>query len=412
MNILMLGRWLPPPRRSVRSGREYHFGQHLARTHHVTLGFITDNPDSEGTIAALRKEFVDLEFATVPRAWKSLASAVRLAAGESCTLSYFNSTALRTRLRDRLSRQRYDVVLVSSSSMIQYALDVDPAIPLVVDFGEVDSEWWTRQADRAGFGATRFFRTEAVRLREAETAAARRAARCVVATPEAAAIVSGLGAKASPRVIPTGVDMDGLGSPLKAGKTPTVLFSMQAEGEREVREAIAFCRGVIPAIEARVPRVRFSIMTKEPGMGARIAGSLKGVDFAGSKADLRARLHTWTVTAASLGPQAELAGSVLEPMAAGLATVVSAATCQRIGASGGKDVMVADGALDFALQVSKLLQDDSLREEVGTNGRRFVQWSHSWAAFVPLLETVIAEATRVTAGSDRTGTPTTTGISG
>jgi len=142
MNILMLGRWLPPSRRPVRATREYQFARRLARSHQITLAFISDQPDAAGPISALRSEFSDLEFASVPRRWKSLAGALSLAVGESCTLSYFRSEALRTRVADRLQRAPYGLIFVTSSSMLQYTRDIDPAIPLLVDFGFVDSEWW------------------------------------------------------------------------------------------------------------------------------------------------------------------------------------------------------------------------------------------------------------------------------
>ena len=67
MNILMLGRWLPPARRPVRDTREYQFGRYLARDHQLTVAFVTDNPDTSGALSARRKEFTDIEFAVMPR---------------------------------------------------------------------------------------------------------------------------------------------------------------------------------------------------------------------------------------------------------------------------------------------------------------------------------------------------------
>src|SRR5207244_10656942 len=71
----------------------------LAQKHSLTLAFTTDNPNAVGPISSLRSEFGDLEFTVVPRTWKSLTSAVSLMTGESCTLSYFRSEALRSRDR-------------------------------------------------------------------------------------------------------------------------------------------------------------------------------------------------------------------------------------------------------------------------------------------------------------------------
>ena len=205
MNVLMLGRWLPVSRRLDEASRELRFARELAAQHRLTLAFITDDPDLAPSVSALRGEFADLEFAVVPRGWKCLSSAVSLAAGESGTLAYFRSAALSTRLADRARTHRFDLCCVSSSSMIPYALDLDPTIPIVVEFGDVDSQWWLTKAGSAPSSLrARFYRTEATRLRMAEAAIACRAAACVVASPAAARVVETLAPGVSVTVIPDG----------------------------------------------------------------------------------------------------------------------------------------------------------------------------------------------------------------
>ena len=82
-------------------------------------------------MSALREQFDDLEFAVVPNRWKRLWSVAHLAAGSSAEVAYFSSAALRTRIRDRLRAAPFDVAYVTSTSMIPYALDLVPAVPVV-----------------------------------------------------------------------------------------------------------------------------------------------------------------------------------------------------------------------------------------------------------------------------------------
>lgn len=395
MNILMLGRWLPPPRRPVRGTREYHFARHLAGPHRLTLAFITDNHDAAGAISALRSDFGDLEFSVVPRGWKSLSSALRLVTGESCTLSYFRSEALRTRLADRLKRVRYDLVLVSSSSMIQYALEIDPTIPLLMDFAEVDSEWWLQQAAPGTFGASRFFRTEAARLRLAETAAARRAARCVVESEAAAAVVRTFAPGAPVVVVPNGVPAETPDSMARVGKVPTVILRALPSGSSGLDETFVFCRAILPALRARVPGVRLVVTASEP-----VAAGLSGVEVVSPATDVRLLFHSHAVAGAPLVTGGDLRSALLEPMAAGVPVVTTPQASRQIESRPGHDLRVADGAADFVRSVVELLENRGLREELGSQGRRFVQANFSWEVSAARFEKVLSAAANGVAHRD------------
>lgn len=390
MKLLMLGRWLPPPRRPVRSTREYQLARRLARSHRLTLAFVTDNPDAGGLISSLRGEFGDLEFATVPRGWRSLTSALRLMGGESCTLSYARSEALQRRLADRLKTTAYDLVCVTSSSMIPYALEIDPAIPMVVDFGEVESEWWLYQAARGVFPGTRFFRTEAARLRLAEAAAAQRAVRCFASSDKAADVVRSLKPKGSVNVIPDGIDLDFFAPASRAvGKTPTVIYNASPTNEEAVQEIREFCGGALRAIRAGIPDVRFIVTG-----GVRAIDGLPGVEVVAPMSDVRPFLHSHAVAVAPFRVSGGVHRGVLEPMAACVPVVTNTKGCEQLKARAGGDVLVADDAGSFARQVVRLLEEAPLRRELGESGRRLVEGSFSWDVLCARLVEGIEEVLR------------------
>jgi glycosyltransferase involved in cell wall biosynthesis len=392
MNILMLGRWLPPPRQPVRGTREYHFARHLAARHQLTLVFVADNPDSLGAISTLRAEFHDLEFAAVPRTWRSVAGAVSLVSGESCTLSYFRSEALRARLADRLRRTRYDLVLVSSSSMLQYAIDIEPSIPMLMDLGDVDSEWWFRRAADGQFPARRFFRAEASRLRSAEAAAVRRAAGCVVASEAAAQIVRTLGAATPPTIIPNGVNVDFFASSPRTGSVPTVVFNGSLSRAVDIQDASEFCRVVLPLVRARIPEARFVVYSRDPVPTGRSLTELTGVEVVGSVTDVRPLLHTAAVAAASGRPGSDLRSTVLEPLAAGIPVVAPSRVREQLFPEVGHGIRIADHPSDVAWHLVELLEDSRARAAAGAAGRSYVAAQYGWTVVTAGLSE-IAEAT-------------------
>lgn len=386
----MLGRWVPPPRRPVRVMREYQLARHLAQRHQLTLAFVVDNPDATGPISALRNDFGDLEFAAVPRGWKSLSSAVRLATGESCTLSYFRSEALRTRLAERLSRTRYDLVFVSSSSMIQYALEVEASIPMVVDFGSVGSEWWVRQAARSGFPGARFFRAEATRLRMAEAAAARRASVSVADGSAAARIVESLAPGIRAAVIPSGVEVNEQAPGRRAGRRPTVVFNASLEDDGHLSKDSDFWRVVVSSVRRRIPEARFVITGRELGNGVSSDSRFVGCEVLGTIGDARNLYHDRTVVAAPLREVVDLRGSVLEAMAAGIPVVTTSRIRDELRARAGADVLVADAPAEFAQHLVELLEDGPRRNDLGAQGKRFAQSNFRWDIVGARLEELLA----------------------
>jgi glycosyltransferase involved in cell wall biosynthesis len=389
MKILMLGRWLPVSRRREDATREQRLARQLARSHRLTLAFVTDDPNPAGAISALRAEFDDLEFAVVTRGWKTLSSAVSLATGNSATMAYARSAALATRLRDRLRADAYDAICVTSSSMIQYALDADPAVPIVMDFAEVDSRWWLRQARERSFPGANFYRTEAARLRLAEIAMARRAARSVVSSGSAArSIDTPAGSPAV--VVPSGVDVDHFIPALRMPGTPIVLFLSAIERAADVQAAAAFCRATVPATRRRHPGTRFAIAGRNLPPSARDLARVHGVEVHAQVADIRPLLHRASLAVAPFAPEASPPTAILEAMCAGLPVVTGADTADDLGARPGADLLVAPAAEACGEPIAELLGNPTLRTEMGGRAAAFVRarfaWDVSTARLVELVE--------------------------
>ena len=411
MNILMLGRWLPPARRLVRDTREYQFGRYLARDHHLTVAFVTDNSDTTGAISALRKEFSDLEFAVMPRTWKSLEAALRAATGESCTLSYARSGALRTRLEDRIRRSDYDLVFVLSSSMIQYVLDLNPSIPVVMDFAGVDSEWWLAQAAGSPYPAARFFNAEASRLRLAEAAVARRAAWCVTDSSPADAIVRSLAPGGKTAIIPSGVDLEFFAGQTRESKTRTVVLRTSSlASEQDFREAEQFCRQVIPRVRARIAEARVVLASGEPIPNGR-AARLLGAEVIGPVTDPRQFFHSQAVAVALQGTGSDLRRRALEPMAAGIPVVVGAKAIDRLGIQDKEAICRADGWSDVAQALIQLLEDPIQRIEFGQRGKTYVTANASWTVMAEKMAEIIERAAPGAPGAVRPAVKKTNGRS-
>jgi glycosyltransferase involved in cell wall biosynthesis len=302
---------------------------------------------------------------------------VSLATGNSASIAYARSAALGTRLRDRLRVESYDLICVTSSSMIQYALDADPAVPIVMDFAEVDSRWWIRQARERSFPGANFYRTEAARLRLAEEAMARRAGRCVVSSAAAARWVDTPGGP-PPILVPSGVDVEHFIPALRMPGTPAVLFLSPLECERDVAAAGEFCRATVPAVRRRRPGTRFLVVGRDLPPSARELTRIQGVEVTEHVSDMRPLLHRATLAVAPLATESGAQATILEAMCAGLPVVTTTDGAGRLGVQPGRDLVVRDTPEACARAVAELLGNPTARAEVGGHAAAFVRTRYAW----------------------------------
>jgi polysaccharide biosynthesis protein PslH len=391
MNILMLGPWLPTTRRPLANERLHQFARHLAKEHRLTLACATDHPNPFAAVSALREQFDDLEFAVVPNRWKRLWSVAHLAAGSSAEVAYFSSAALRTRIRDRARATPFDLAYVQSTSMIPYALDLAP-VPVVLDFGDLDSEWWWERSRRFSGLKARVYEAEAERLRAIEIMGAHRATRCLVNTPHAAKLVTSFAPSASVTVIAEGMDLDEPSIVARSGAAPVIAFNPCLERDSEARAATEFCDAVLPRVHTRVGRTKLLIGCKSLFPLAKRLTHLPGVEVTAPITSLRGLLRRATVAVAPKRFGAETARGLLEAMAAGVPIITTPEGLNDLPLQHGREVYVEASPTGFSERLIELLQKPTLREAMATRGRAFIRLNYSSAAAASRLSHVITAA--------------------
>ena len=391
MRILMLGPWVPSARYPAEAERLLHFARNLAGSHQLTLAFATDVADPSGAVSALRAEFDDIEFAVVSRPLQRLRSAFRLAAGASVDLTYFDSPALRARLQDRLRAKPFDLVYATSAGMTQYALELPASVPLIIDFGELDSKWWAVRAHGGtGLWAT-LYRREAARVRRFEKAAARRAAILLASSPRAAERIASFAPNVPVAVVPNGVDPERHGSPHRPAK-PVILFTGGLEHSGGLDTAIELCQVVLPAVRLQVAQARVLIHSSLLPRTARHLRRVPGVEVVAGRNDLRPLLRQAAVAVTSGGDSNGGRHAVLEAMAAGVPVVVNRRGQGDLFGQANRELYVEDDPEALTQRLIRLLTNETLRAEAGRRGQAFVRAHHSWDTAVGRFAQALEDA--------------------
>jgi glycosyltransferase involved in cell wall biosynthesis len=94
--------------------------------------------------------------------------------------------------------------------------------------------------------------------------------------------------------------------------------------------------------------------------------------------DLNQYLNGAAVFVAPLRFAAGVQNKVLEAMAAGRPVVTKGAIAEGLGATPGRDLLVADEAPAMAARIVDLLGDEALQQKLGQAGRQFVCRNYRW----------------------------------
>lgn len=392
MNLLYLSHRIPYPPDKGDKIRSYHQVATLAARHRLHVVCFVDAAEDERHVPALRERVASLSCFRRGRATTLAKAALGLVTGRSLSVAAFSSGAMRRAVRALLARTPIDAVVVYSSAMAQYVLDVADR-PRIIDFVDVDSEKWRAYAERARGPMRLVYRIEADRLGRFDAA--------VAAAFDASIFVSRAEAdlfarRASPRrtlVAPTGVDLDHF----RPSDTPTpdrdrtIAFVGMMDYFPNADAVTHFAEDVLPLVRDRVPDARFLIVGRNPTSKVRALASLPGVVVTGAVPDVRPFVSSAGVSVVPFRVARGVQSKVLEAMAMGVPVVGTALAFQGIGAREEDGAVAAEGPRALADRVVRFLTDGAARRAAGAAARRYVERHHRMADHPEAIDDLLTD---------------------
>ncbi|MDC8786174.1 TIGR03087 family PEP-CTERM/XrtA system glycosyltransferase [Roseateles koreensis] len=387
--ILYLVHRLPYPPNKGDKVRSFHLLKHLAARHEVFLGTFVDDPDDLQYVETVRAFCADLCAQTLQPRMVKLKSARGLVTGEALSLPFYRNPALTHWIAQLAQAQAFDAIVVFSSPMAQYAQavqDVQPQVPMLVDFVDVDSAKWTDYAQAHAWPMSWVYRREGRKLLEFERATAERAACSFFVTEKETALFQSLTPESPARLetLGNGVDADYFApvpqraSPFPAGQTPLV-FTGAMDYWPNAEAVIWFAKEVLPALLRQRPDLHFVVVGRSPSPAVQaLAGP--HISVTGTVPDVRPYLQHAAVIVAPLRLARGIQNKILEAMAMSR-PVVAASTCvQAIDGVEGRDLLAATEPAEFVSQIEWLLQNPAAAGAMGAVGRSCVLAHYSWEA--------------------------------
>jgi len=167
--------------------------------------------------------------------------------------------------------------------------------------------------------------------------------------------------------------------PLPAGEGDfAVVFSGNLEYHPNVSAVRFFRQEVWPQLRERWPALVWRLVGKNPDAVRQWIGGDDRIEARGAVADAISELARAQIAVAPI-----LAGSgtrlkILEAWGAGLPVVSTRLGAEGLPVEDGRDLLLADGGVEFANAVTRLIERKDLRQQLGQAGRRLLESQFTW----------------------------------
>ncbi len=391
MKILYLCHRFPFPPDFGSKVRAFHTIKHLGKEHEVTVAA----PVRSAAEARAGAELGAHCHRYLMEPISSAAAIFRMVVGaptpQPASMAYFDSPALRRRIKDAISQTGFDLIFVHCSSVAPYVEEVG-GIPKILDFVDMDSQKWLDYGRFRRFPNSAAYWLEGRKLERAEARLARKFDFCTCATQAEVETLKDLAPAAPADWFANGVDLDYF-SPEMADATSydpdSVVFMGRMDYFPNVQAMTWFCTQVLPTIQAQSPKAKLTIVGANPTRAVRDLAKRPGVSVTGTVPDVRPFVRGAAVAVAPLSVARGTQNKILEAMALGVPVVASDLAGRGFDATPEEHFLTAASAEDFAAQTLRLLGDAAERRRYAEAGRARMEDHHSWAAAMRRLDDVV-----------------------
>ncbi len=290
----------------------------------------------------------------------------------------FCTPEMEAALRACLEHQDFDLIQLEYTQMACYARR-ELGIPILLTKHEVDFAACARRArtERNPWRKLRWFYNY-LQVLDREIRLLGRVDAAILMTDADRQALARYTRSAALHVIPTGVDLDYFRPPERPAEGERLIFVGYFQHYPNVDAMLYFCGAVLPKIREQVPRAELLVVGSMPPREIRDLESIPGVRVTGYVPDIRPWMASSSVYVVPLRLGVGIRGKVLEAWGMALPVVATPLATAGLHAEHGKNVLVADGADDFAAHVVRLLKSPELRTRIGLQGRATAERYHSW----------------------------------
>jgi len=390
--------------------RPYNWIRHLAkRGHQITLLTICASDEDQQALKNLKPYCARIKQVSIPT-WRSMINCLRaLPTREPLQAVYSWDKNLADDLFELATSSngagKFDVIHIEHLRGARYGVDLITRSglnksPLPIIWDSVDSisllfgQAMVKSKSMISREITRF---ELGRTEEYEGRLVEDFDRVLVTSNNDKQALLSLGSQVAEvsqvEVLPNGVDL-GYFTPIDniIREEQTIVLTGKMSYHANVAMVVGFIEEVMPHVWESRPEVQVWIVGKDPTSRIQSFAQNNKVTVTGTVPDIRPYLNKATISASPVNYGVGIQNKVLEAMACGTPVIAFKKAVSALSVEDGKELVIAEGPLDFAEKLVSLLDEPDRREMIGKSGRRYVEDEHDWASGAARLEEFYTQA--------------------
>lgn len=383
-----------PPDRGDRI-RTWNILKYLSARADVDLICLADEPVSRETRIALQD--VTRRLAIVPHGGKLryLRGAMSMACGGTVTQGLFESSVVRSVVRQWANRADYSATLASSSGIAEYlqSAELSNVRHAWVDLIDVDSQKWLDYARSSRFPMSVVYETEGRRLRELEMRLAQQTERMLVVSDAERELFRDFCPGAPIQAMGNGVDTEYFVPITTQPKPRTCVFVGVLNYLPNTDGVKWFAKEIWPQVRDKFSDAEFRVVGKNPPSDIEALDKLPGVSVVGPVPDVRPWLNESSCVVVPLRIARGVQNKVLEAMACGRPIICSSEPLKGLAVESGLQLIAADEPTEWVDGISKVFTDSCHAEELGMAASAWVQLNHRWNSCLQPLDEIVDTTT-------------------
>ena len=385
MNILIISPLMPYPPDRGGAIRVYNIIKILSKDYRISL-ICFQGKNNEACLLELHKYCDSIQTFPVPY-FSKIKKRLMWFGSLPFYIRRFYSPLLQDCINKEIKQKDYDLILVEFSYMAQYEFRENNQ-KLVLDAHNVESDLFYQMMKNNKFSIYNYL--EFIKTRRFEKSIFKKFHKILSVSKEDKERILKLTLNSDVSIVPNGVDVNYFQCLPQQKDSKTIVFVGGLYYYPNIEGILHFYHETFLLVKEKIPDLTLYIIgvIGDNHLKKEI-GDDRSVILTGQVEDIRPYFKGCALSIVPLRMGGGTRLKILESMAMGRVVVSTSKGCEGLDAVHKKEIIIADNPIEFAKNITRLIQDMDYREQLALAGRKFVEERYSWEKIVSEMEEIL-----------------------